>query len=53
MEYERLVREERLESMKKPAPGMMAQFLSSAFGLLSLLLGLFLTGLIFWAVLFY
>jgi len=28
-------------------------FISSAFGLLSLLLGLFLTGLIFWAVLFF
>jgi cytochrome b subunit of formate dehydrogenase len=53
LEYERLVKEDRLDAMKKPAPGMMTMFLSSAFGLLSLLLGLFLTGLIFWAVLFY
>ena len=53
LEYERLVREGRLEEMKRPAPGMITQFLSSAFGLSSLLLGLFLTGLIFWAVIFY
>ncbi len=53
LEYERLVREGRLEGLKKPAPGMITMFLSSAFGLLSLLFGLFLTGLIFWAVLFY
>lgn len=53
LEYERLVREGRLEGLKRPAPGMLTQFLSSAFGLLSLLFGLFLTGLIFWAVLFY
>jgi cytochrome b subunit of formate dehydrogenase len=53
LEYERLIREGRLEDLKRPAPGMITMFLSSAFGLLSLLLGLFLTGLIFWAVLFY
>jgi cytochrome b subunit of formate dehydrogenase len=53
LEYERLVREGRLEDLKRPAPGMLTQLLSSAFGLVSLLLGLFLTGLIFWAVLFY
>ncbi|HPJ96746.1 MAG TPA: hypothetical protein PK022_05515, partial [Syntrophales bacterium] len=53
LEYERLVREGRLEDVKRPAPGMITMFLSSAFGLLSLLLGLFLTGLIFWAVLFF
>ncbi|MBN1546370.1 MAG: hypothetical protein JW902_06900, partial [Syntrophaceae bacterium] len=52
LEYERLVREGRLEDLKRPAPGMITMFLSSAFGLVSLLLGLFLTGLIFWAVLF-
>ena len=53
LEYERLVRDGRLDGMKRSAPGMIPQFLSSAFGLLSLILGLFLTGLIFWGVLFY
>jgi len=53
LEYERLVREGRLEGMKRPAPGIITQFLSSAFGLISLLFGLFLTVLIFWAVIFY
>ncbi len=53
LEYERLVAEGRLESLKRENPGMGTQLFASFFGLSSLMMGLFLLGLIFWAVLFY
>jgi len=53
LEYERLAATGRLEALKKEGPGIGMQLLSSAFGLASLLLGLILTALIFWAALFY
>ena len=53
LEYERLVAEERLESLKREGPGLWTQLFASVFGLASLILGLFLLGLILWAALFY
>jgi cytochrome b subunit of formate dehydrogenase len=53
LEYERLVAEGRLDALKREGPGLLTQFLASFFGLASLLFGLFLTGLIFWAAFFY
>jgi cytochrome b subunit of formate dehydrogenase len=53
LEYERLVAEGRLDALKREGPGLLIQFLSSLFGLASLLFGLLLTGLIFWAAFFY
>jgi cytochrome b subunit of formate dehydrogenase len=53
LEYERMVTEGKLESLKRVGPGLWAQLFASVFGLASLVLGLFLLGLIFWAVLFY
>jgi hypothetical protein len=48
-----MVSEGKLESMKREGPGLWAQLFASVFGLGSLVLGLFLLGLIFWAVIFY
>ena len=53
LEYERMVAEGKLESMKREGPGLGTQLFASVFGLGSLVLGLLLLGLIFWAVLFY
>jgi hypothetical protein len=53
LEYERMVAEGKLESLKREGPGLWAQLFASVFGLASLVLGLFLLGLIFWAVIFY
>jgi cytochrome b subunit of formate dehydrogenase len=53
LEYERMVAEGKLESMKREGPGLWAQLFASVFGLGSLVLGLILLALIFWAVLFY
>jgi len=53
LEYERLVAQGRLDAMKREGPGFWTQLFASAFGLASLMLGLFLTVLIFWAALFY
>jgi len=53
LEYERMVAEGKIESLKRKGPGLWAQLFASVFGLASLVLGLFLLGLIFWAVLFY
>ena len=53
LEYERLVAEGRLESLKREGPGIWLQMFSSTVGLASLILGLILTVLIFWAALFY
>jgi len=53
LEYERLVAEGKLESLKREGPGLWAQLFASVFGLTSLVLGLLLLGLILWAVLFY
>lgn len=53
LEYERMVAEGKLESLKREGPGIWAQLFASVFGLGSLVLGLILLALIFWAVLFY
>jgi hypothetical protein len=53
LEYERMVAEGKLESLKREGPGLWAQLFASVFGLASLVLGFFLLGLIFWAVIFY
>lgn len=53
LEYERMIAEGKLESLKREGPGLWAQLFASVFGLASLVLGLFLLGLIFWAVIFY
>ena len=53
MEYERAVAEGRIDTLKREGPGIFIQLFSSVFGLGSLLLGLLLTTLIFWAALFY
>ena len=52
LEYERMVEAGRLEEMKKEAPGIGAQLFASIFGLGSLILGIILAFLIFWAALF-
>lgn len=53
LEYERMVAESKLESLKREGPGLWTQLFASVFGLGSLVLGLILLALIFWAVLFY
>jgi cytochrome b subunit of formate dehydrogenase len=53
LEYERLIAEERLEALKREGPGLWTQLFASIFGLASLILGLLLLGLIFWAAIFY
>jgi cytochrome b subunit of formate dehydrogenase len=53
LEYERLIAEGRLDALKREGPGLLTQLFASCFGLASLLFGLFLAGLIFWAVFFY
>ena len=50
MEYERILAEGRLEEMRCDGPGIFTQLFASFFGLFSLVLGLVLTVLIFWAV---
>lgn len=50
MEYDRLVAENRLASLKREHPGIPLKLISATFGLASLLLGLMLTVLIFWAM---
>jgi hypothetical protein len=52
LEYERLVAEGRLDSLKRGHPSILTEFLTSAFGLASLLLGLLLTVLIIRALIF-
>ncbi|MBA4396251.1 MAG: cytochrome C [Syntrophus sp. (in: bacteria)] len=52
LEYERLVAEDRLHEIKREHPGIPLKLISAAFGLASLLLGLLLTVMIFWAILF-
>jgi len=52
LEYERLVAEGRLESMKREHPSIPLKLISATFGLGSLLLGIFLTVIILWSVLF-
>jgi cytochrome b subunit of formate dehydrogenase len=53
LEYERLVAENRLESLKREYPGIPLKLLSGAFGLASLLLGFLLTLFILWTMLFH
>ena len=52
LEYERLMAEGRLESMKREHPSIPLKLISATFGLGSLLLGLFLTVTILWSILF-
>ncbi len=52
LEYDRLVAANRLDAVKRNHPGIPLKLISAAFGLGSLLLGLMLTVLIFWAILF-
>ena len=53
LEYERLVAENRLESLKREYPGIPLKLISGAFGLASLLLGFLLTLFILWTMLFH
>ncbi len=53
MEYERIMAEGRLDEFKCDGPGIFTQLFSSFFGLFSMVLGIVLTVLIFWAVFFY
>ncbi|HQL00391.1 MAG TPA: multiheme c-type cytochrome [Smithellaceae bacterium] len=53
LEYERMVAEGKLDSLKREGPGLWSQLFASVFGLGSLVLGIILLVLIFWAVLFY
>jgi cytochrome b subunit of formate dehydrogenase len=50
LEYERILKENRLEEIKCKGPSTGIQFFAGVFGILSVLLGLALTVLIFWAV---
>jgi len=51
-EYERIIAENRLEGLKRKQPGPFDQLVAAGIGIASVLLGLLLTILIFWAVLF-
>jgi len=50
LEYERILEENRLEEVRCPGPGTGSQLFAGVFGIFSILLGLVLTVLIFWAV---
>ncbi|MEN6472703.1 MAG: cytochrome c3 family protein [Syntrophaceae bacterium] len=50
LEFERILKENRLEEIKCPGPGTGIQLFAGVFGIASVLLGLALTVLIFWAV---
>ena len=52
LEYQRLLEENRLGTIKRDHPGIPVKLVSAAFGLGSLAVGLTLTILIFWAILF-
>jgi cytochrome b subunit of formate dehydrogenase len=51
-EYERLIKDGTLDGMKREHPGIVTKLLASAFGLGSLVLGIFLALLIFWTLIF-
>lgn len=50
LQYERFVAEGKLDALKSKHPSIALKIVSGVFGLASLLLGLFLTGLILWAI---
>jgi len=50
LEYERILKENRLEEIKCKGPGTGIQLFAGIFGMISILLGLLFTVLIFWAV---
>ena len=50
LEYERILEENRLEEIKCKGPGAGIQLFAGVFGIASVLLGLALTALIFWAM---
>ncbi len=49
-EYERLLAEGKIEEIKSKHPSILSKLLAAAFGLTSLLLGIFLAGLIIWSI---
>jgi cytochrome b subunit of formate dehydrogenase len=51
-EYKRLIKEGTLDELKSEHPGILTKLLAAAFGFASLLLGLFLFGLIVWTLIF-
>jgi len=51
-EYERIMAEKRLESLKREQPGVLSHLFAAFIGIASVLLGLLLTILIFWGVFF-
>ncbi|MBN2124006.1 MAG: cytochrome C, partial [Deltaproteobacteria bacterium] len=53
LQYDRLKDEGAIETMKRPYPAIFLKLLGAAFGLGSLLLGLFLLGHILWSVFFF
>ncbi len=53
LEYERLVREQRLEGLFAPAPTRAAYLWSVSLGLVGLAVGVVLIGLILWAIIWY
>ncbi len=50
LEYERILAENRLDEIKCAGPGTGSQLFAGVFGIASVILGLSLTALIFWAV---
>jgi len=50
LQYERLKAEGNLDALKRKYPGITLKIISGIFGLASLLLGLYLTVLILWAI---
>ena len=53
LEYDRLMKENRIDSLKRAYPGIPLKLVSGAFGLMSLLLGFLLTVLILWTIIFH
>jgi cytochrome b subunit of formate dehydrogenase len=53
LEYERIMAEDRIETIKAKEPGVLTRLFSSVFGIACVLLGLLLTTLIMWAIFFY
>ena len=53
MEYERIMAQERIEEITAEEPGILTRLLSSVFGIACVLLGIALTALILWTMVFY
>ena len=50
LEYERMKKEDRIESLKQRHPSIWAKLLAASFGYTGLLLGLFLAAMILWTI---